>query len=153
MEIFSVFIDDGCITCDACEEAAPDVFEVTEDTCFIKPDARVFRTQQGKPSENTDFSDLKIIGEEIIPVDRVRNHLSQRLNIKFPAGETEPEDVDELMEIAKGYPGNCRLVFHLPNTGSPRPMKVMAHNIMISAESEFIKRLRGKYGKENVWVE
>ena len=86
---------------------------------------------KGKPSENTDFSDLKIIGEEIIPVDRVRNHLSQRLNIKFPAGETEPEDVDELMEIAKGYPGNCRLVFHLPATGSPRPMKVMAHNIMI----------------------
>ena len=104
-------------------------------------------------SENTDFSDLKIIGEEIIPVDRVRNHLSQRLNIKFPAGETEPEDVDELMEIAKGYPGNCRLVFHLPNNGSPRPMKVMAHNIMISTESEFIKRLRRKYGKENVWVE
>ena len=108
---------------------------------------------KGKPSENTDFSDLKIIGEEIIPVDRVRNHLSQRLNIKFPAGETEPEDVDELMEIAKGYPGNCRLVFHLPNNGSPRPMKVMAHNIMISTESEFIKRLRRKYGKENVWVE
>ena len=108
---------------------------------------------KGKPSENTDYSDLKIIGEEIIPVDRVRNRLSQRLNIKFPAGEIEPEDVDELMEIAKGYPGNCRLVFHLPNTGSPHPMKVMAHNIMISTESAFIKRLRGKYGKENVWVE
>jgi hypothetical protein len=57
------------------------------------------------------------------------------------------------MEIAKRYPGNCRLVFHLPNTGSLRPMKVMAHNIMISTESEFIKRLRGRYGKENVWVE
>ena len=41
MTIFSVFIDDGCITCDACEEAAPDIFEVTEDTCFIKPDARL----------------------------------------------------------------------------------------------------------------
>ena len=41
MAIFSVFIDDGCITCDACEEEAPDIFEVTEDTCFIKPDARL----------------------------------------------------------------------------------------------------------------
>ena len=86
-------------------------------------------------------------------MDRVRNHLSQRLNIKFPSGETKPEDVDEFMEIAKGYPGNCRLVFHLPTTGSSRPMKVMAHNIMISTESEFIKRLRDKYGKENVWVD
>ena len=108
---------------------------------------------KGKPSDNTDFSDLKIIGEEIISVDRVRNHLSQRLNIKFPSGETEPEDVDKFMEIAKGYPGNCRLVFHLPTTGSSRPMKVMAHNIMISTESECMKKLRDKYGKENVWVE
>ena len=41
MSIFSVYIEEGCITCDACEEAAPDVFEVTDDTCFIKPDVRV----------------------------------------------------------------------------------------------------------------
>ena len=55
MEIFSVFIDDGCITCDACEEAAPDVFEVTEDTCFIKPDVRV----DGGYDRNIDKSGLK----------------------------------------------------------------------------------------------
>ena len=55
MEIFSVFIDDGCITCDACEEAAPDVFEVTDDTCFIKPDARV----DGGYDRNVDKSGLK----------------------------------------------------------------------------------------------
>ena len=41
MSIVSVYIEEGCITCDACEEAAPDVFEVTDDTCFIKPDARL----------------------------------------------------------------------------------------------------------------
>jgi len=55
MEIFSVFIDDGCITCDACEEAAPDVFEVTEDTCFIKPDVRL----DGGYDRNVDKSGLK----------------------------------------------------------------------------------------------
>tara|TARA_B100001250_G_scaffold285808_1_gene247859 strand:- start:341 stop:3775 length:3435 start_codon:yes stop_codon:yes gene_type:complete len=108
---------------------------------------------KGKPSENTDFSDLKIMGDEIIPVDRVRERLSQRLNIKFPQGEIMPEDVDELMTIAKQYPGECRLVFHLPNNGSPRPMKVMAHNIKISTDKEFVRSLRAKYGKDNVWVE
>lgn len=108
---------------------------------------------KGKPSENTDFSDLKLMGDEIIPVDRVRDRLSQRLNIKFPQGETMPEDVDELMTIAKQYPGECRLVFHLPNNGSPRPMKVMAHNIKISTDKEFVRSLRTKYGKDNVWVE
>ena len=61
--------------------------------------------------------------------------------------------VDELMVIAKQYPGECRLVFHLPNNGSPRPMKVMAHNIKISTNKEFVRSLRTKYGKDNVWVE
>ena len=108
---------------------------------------------KGKPSENTDFSDIKIMGDEIITVDRVRDRLSQRLNIKFPQGETTPEEVDELMTIAKQYPGECRLVFHLPNNGSPRPMKVMAHNIKISTDKAFVRLLRTKYGKDNVWVE
>ncbi len=55
MAIFSVFIDDGCIVCDACEEAAPDIFEVTEDTCFIKPDVRL----DGGYDRNVDKSGLK----------------------------------------------------------------------------------------------
>ncbi|MED5305903.1 MAG: flavodoxin domain-containing protein, partial [Candidatus Thermoplasmatota archaeon] len=41
MTILSVYIEEGCITCDACEQAAPEVFEVTEDTCFIKSDVRL----------------------------------------------------------------------------------------------------------------
>ena len=36
-----MYIEEGCITCDACEEAAPEVFEVTDDTCFIKSDVRL----------------------------------------------------------------------------------------------------------------
>ncbi len=37
--ITKVWIEDGCIVCDACETAAPTVFEVTDDTCIIRPDA------------------------------------------------------------------------------------------------------------------
>ena len=55
MSIFSVYIEEGCITCDACEEAAPDVFEVTDDTCYIKPDARL----DGGYDRNTEKSGLK----------------------------------------------------------------------------------------------
>ena len=53
--IFSVYIEDGCIVCDACEEAAPNVFEVTDDTCFIKPDVRI----DGGYDRNEDKSGLK----------------------------------------------------------------------------------------------
>lgn len=37
--ITKVWIEPGCIVCDACEDIYPEVFEVTGDTCIIRPDA------------------------------------------------------------------------------------------------------------------
>ncbi|MFQ5413077.1 MAG: Rieske 2Fe-2S domain-containing protein [Phycisphaerae bacterium] len=37
--VTKVWIEEGCIVCDACETAAPDVFHVTDDTCVIRPEA------------------------------------------------------------------------------------------------------------------
>jgi cytochrome b6-f complex iron-sulfur subunit len=37
--VTKVWIEEGCIVCDACETTAPDVFDVTDDSCLIRPDA------------------------------------------------------------------------------------------------------------------
>tara|TARA_R110002072_G_scaffold64203_11_gene160021 strand:- start:4814 stop:5629 length:816 start_codon:yes stop_codon:yes gene_type:complete len=37
--VSKVWIDPGCIVCDACEAIYPEVFEVTDDTCIIRPGA------------------------------------------------------------------------------------------------------------------
>ena len=37
--VSKVWIDPGCIVCNACEAIFPEVFEVTEDTCLIRPNA------------------------------------------------------------------------------------------------------------------
>ena len=37
--VSKVWIDPGCIVCNACEAIYPEVFEVTDDTCLIRPDA------------------------------------------------------------------------------------------------------------------
>lgn len=37
--ITKVWIEPGCIVCDACETTAPDVFEVQDETCIIRPEA------------------------------------------------------------------------------------------------------------------
>ena len=129
---------------------------VTFSDCFasyghlIEEESVVF--VRGNPSETSDFSDLKIISSEIIPVDEVRNRLSQKINIKFPSGKSEPKDIDELMEICKNNKGSCKLIFHLPNEGTSRPLKVLAHNIAVSSSSSFLILLRSKYGKDNVWI-
>jgi DNA polymerase-3 subunit alpha len=108
---------------------------------------------RGKPSETSDFSDLKILSDEIISVENVRDRLSQCLNIKFAIGKVETSDIDDLMAISKSNPGGCKLLFHLPNPDSPKPLKVLAHNISVSTNITFIKQLRDKYGKDNVWID
>ena len=108
---------------------------------------------RGKPSETSDFSDLKILSDEIISVENVRDRLSQCLNIKFAIGKVETSDIDDLMAISKSNPGGCKLLFHLPNPDSPKPLKVLAHNVSVSTNITFIKQLRDKYGKDNVWID
>lgn len=35
MAISKVWIEEGCIVCDACEDVCPEVFKVTEDSCTV----------------------------------------------------------------------------------------------------------------------
>jgi NADH-quinone oxidoreductase subunit C len=46
--ITKVWIEEGCIVCNACEADSPEVFRVTETTCMIKPGVRL----DGKETEN-----------------------------------------------------------------------------------------------------
>ena len=110
---------------------------------------------KGKPSDNTTPSEVKVIADEIIPVKGIRNRLSQRLNINFFKANftSEVNEIENLMELAKKYPGNCAMVFHLENGSSKRPVKVLAHNLKISTDKVFIRTLRNKYGKDNIWVD
>jgi ferredoxin len=41
MAITKVWIEDGCIVCNACETTAPEVFSVTEETCKIRGEVRI----------------------------------------------------------------------------------------------------------------
>ena len=56
--VVKVWIDEGCITCDACENIAPEVFHVEEDTCII--------VEGVNPSE---WSDDIIEAADACPVD------------------------------------------------------------------------------------
>ncbi len=38
LKIGKVWIAPGCIVCNACEEICPEVFDVQEETCVIKPE-------------------------------------------------------------------------------------------------------------------
>jgi len=48
MAILRVWIDEGCIVCNACEAECPDVFKVTDETCHITAAVR----EDGKQDDN-----------------------------------------------------------------------------------------------------
>ena len=53
--VAKVWIEEDCITCDACQDILPEVFEVTDDTSYIKADVR----EDGSFDRNTGFSSIK----------------------------------------------------------------------------------------------
>ena len=63
--VTKVWIEEGCIVCDACETAAPDVFDVQEETCVIRPDAL-------KPDFTKPRTDEIIEAAEECPVDVIK---------------------------------------------------------------------------------
>jgi ferredoxin len=50
MAITKVWIEEGCIVCNACETTCPEVFSVTEETCKIRAEVRV----DGQATTNLD---------------------------------------------------------------------------------------------------
>jgi succinate dehydrogenase/fumarate reductase-like Fe-S protein/flavodoxin/ferredoxin len=103
--IFSVYIDDGCITCDACEEAAPDVFEVSDDTCFIKPTVRIdggFDRNTGqsslKPEIISAMSDDILDAAEACPVDVIMVVESEPSESVEAEEAPEPETLEVVPE-------------------------------------------------------
>src|SRR3954469_5077501 len=63
--VTKVWIAPGCIVCDACENDCPEVFDVTEDTCLIRP-----------PAQSADFlnplTPSIIIAAEGCPVEVIK---------------------------------------------------------------------------------
>ena len=104
---------------------------------------------------DTNFSDIKVMAEKIVSIENGREHFSRKLVISFTSKDIGPEDIEDLYEFSRKYPGDCNLIFHLPNPNPviSKPISVLAHNIKVSTNKKFIKQLRDKYGKENIRVE
>jgi len=124
MAIVSVYIEDGCITCDACEEILPEVFHVTDDTCFINAEVRLdggYDRNEGKaglkPETLASFEDDLLDAADGCPVDVIiiveggEAAAAEPEEVAAPAAEataepvaSEPvevagDDIDELLSV------------------------------------------------------
>tara|TARA_Y100000748_G_scaffold298771_1_gene294579 strand:- start:3403 stop:6846 length:3444 start_codon:yes stop_codon:yes gene_type:complete len=131
--------------------AFSDCFAMYEN--LIEEDQVIF--VNGKMADDTNFSDLKVMAEKIVSIQNAREYFSRKLVISFKSQNIDPEDIEDLYEFSRKYPGDCNLIFQLPNPNPVirKPISVLAHNIKVSTNKKFIKQLRDKYGKENIRVE
>jgi len=99
-----VWIDDGCIVCDACEEEYPEVFKVTDDTCYITAESRTdggFDTNEGAKSVLIDGLDLEAIQDAAggCPVDVIMVELVDGSD-QAPEADVEAPAADEVEPAA-----------------------------------------------------
>ena len=94
---------------------------------YIEEDAVIFIN--GKLADDSNFSDIKIIADSIIPVQNARERLSKKLIVNFQNSKISKEDISDLYEFASKHPGECQLIFHLPNMhiGVEKPLVVLKH--------------------------
>jgi len=106
----------------------------------------------GKPTDDYDFSDLKLVAEEIVPLAKVRDYYAKRVNVFLDFINMDNKQIEALHEISKLYPGKCNLMFHYKDYNN-RKKRILSHNIRVSSSREYLTKLRDKCGKNNVWVE
>ena len=80
--VAKVWIDEDCITCDACQDICPEVFEVTDDSSFIlaavRTDGNFDRNVSGSPLVGTlgaELGDIIIEAAEACPVEVIKYEL------------------------------------------------------------------------------
>src|SRR5213078_721242 len=76
-EVVKVWIAPGCIVCDACENDCPEVFDVQEATCIIRPPA--MSAEFTKP-----LTPSIIVAAEGCPVDVIKFDM---IDVKAPAAK------------------------------------------------------------------
>ena len=96
--VAKVWIDEDCITCDACQDICPEVFEVTDDSSFIlaavRTDGVFDRNVGGAPlvgNLGTELGDIIIEAAEACPVEVIKYEL---------LGDGAAEDVVEAAPAA-----------------------------------------------------
>ena len=96
-----------------------------------------------------------LYSHKIVSVENAREYFSQKLIINLADQNVSPDDIEDLYEFSRRFPGDCNLLFYLsnPNPALSKPVTVLAHNIKVSTDRNFVKQLRDKYGKENIRVE
>ena len=107
--VAKVWIDEDCITCDACQDICPEVFEVTDESSYIlaavRTDGVFDRNVGGAPLVGTlgaELGDIIIEAAEACPVEVIKYELVTDGAAEAVA-EAAPVEVEAAAPAAVSY--------------------------------------------------
>jgi len=105
----------------------------------------------GNSTSQNDFSDLKIIVDEVVPINHAKKVLKlKEINIKIGKNVTKAT-IAEVHKHAMDNSGQSLFVVHMNNEdGSSR--KIISKKIRVSSSNHFLIMLRDLLGESNVWI-
>ena len=106
----------------------------------------------GHTSTQNDFADLKLIVDEVIPINHAKKVLKlTEVNIRLPKNSSK-DLMNEIVELAKGNKGDHSFVVHIPGENA-QERKIISKKIKVSNNNQFLVLLRDLLGESNVWID
>lgn len=107
---------------------------------------------KGSSTDENDFSDLKMIVNEVVPVQHAKKVLKLKdIHIKLDKS-TDKETMQEVANLAKENKGDHRFIVHIEHENKPT-QTIVSEKIKVSLNNQFIVLLKEIAGQENVWLE
>lgn len=105
---------------------------------------------------NQVVPEIKVLAEDIIPLEEVRRRLARRVNVRLFMDRLKSELIHELHALADRNRGSCELWLHVAdetgNGSDPRVHRIKSTNLRITPAPGFLSELRSLIGEENVWI-
>ena len=106
----------------------------------------------GHTSTQNDFADLKLIVDEVIPINHAKKVLKlTEVNIRLPKNSSK-DLMNEIVELANGNKGDHSFVVHIPGENS-KERTIVSKKIKVSNNNQFLVLLRDLLGDSNVWID
>ena len=106
----------------------------------------------GHTSTQNDFADLKLIVDEVIPINHAKKVLKlTEVNIRLPKNSSK-DLMNEIVELANGNKGDHSFVVHIPGENA-QERKIISKKIKVSNNNQFLVLLRDLLGESNVWID
>ena len=106
----------------------------------------------GHTSSQNDFADLKLIVDEVVPINHAKRVLKlNEVNIRLPKNSSK-DLMNDIVELAKSNKGDHLFVVHIPSENNSE-RKIVSKKMKVSNNNQFLILLRDLLGDSNVWID